>query len=79
MLILLERSYTVRFDKIVNPTGKNILDNTFGSTEVKTFGEENQLKITTKYKVDIESTEVDREITSKLFNSLNSLCREYHL
>ena len=40
--------------KIVNPTEvKNILDNTFGSTEVKTFGEENQLKITTKYKVDI--------------------------
>tara|TARA_B100000963_G_scaffold361715_1_gene398906 strand:- start:29246 stop:32191 length:2946 start_codon:yes stop_codon:yes gene_type:complete len=71
------RSYTVRFDKIVNPTEvKNILDNTFGSTEVKTFGEENQLKITTKYKVDIESTEVDREITSKLFNSLNSLLPE---
>ena len=68
------RSYTVRFDKIVNPTEvKNILDNVFGSTEVKTFGDENQLKITTKYKVDIESTEVDREITSKLFNSLNSL------
>ena len=68
------RSYTVRFDKIVNPTEvKNILDNAFGSTEVKTFGDENQLKITTKYKVDIESTEVDREITAKLFNSLKSL------
>ena len=47
------RSYTVRFDKPVNPTEINsLLNSTFGSAEVKTFGEENQLKITTKYKVD---------------------------
>ena len=65
------RSYTVRFEDPVNPTEINsITNNVFGSSEVKTFGEENQLKITTKYKVDIEGIEVDEEIQNKLFNSL---------
>ena len=61
------RSYTVRFEKAVNPTEiSSLLTNEFGSVEVKTFGEENQLKITTKYKVDIEGIEVDEEIQNKL-------------
>ena len=65
------RSYTVRFEDPVNPTEINsITNNIFGSSEVKTFGEENQLKITTKYKVDIEGIEVDEEIQNKLFTSL---------
>ena len=67
------RSYTVRFEKAVNPTEiSSLLTNEFGSVEVKTFGEENQLKITTKYKVDIEGIEVDEEIQNKLFTSLSS-------
>ena len=65
------RSYTVRFEDPVNPSEINsITNNVFGSSEVKTFGEENQLKITTKYKVDIEGIEVDEEIQNKLFTSL---------
>ena len=65
------RSYTIRFEDPVNPSEINsITNNVFGSSEVKTFGEENQLKITTKYKVDIEGIEVDEEIQNKLFNSL---------
>ena len=65
------RSYTVRFEDPVNPSEINsITNNVFGSSEVKTFGEENQLKITTKYKVDIEGIEVDEEIQNKLFSSL---------
>ena len=65
------RSYTVRFQDSVNPSEINsIMNNTFGSSEVKTFGEENQLKITTKYKVDVEGIEVDEEIQDKLFSSL---------
>ena len=65
------RSYTVRFENPVNPSEINsITNNVFGSSEVKTFGEENQLKITTKYKVDIEGIEVDEEIQNKLFTSL---------
>ena len=65
------RSYTVRFDKPVNPTEINsILNSTFGSAEVKTFGEENQLKITTKYKVDTEDVTVDEEIQNMLYKAL---------
>jgi SecD/SecF fusion protein len=43
---------------------------TFGSAEAKTFGSNNQLKITTKYKVDEEGTEVDNEISRKLYETL---------
>ena len=65
------RSYTVRFENAVNPTEiSSVLNNEFGSAEVKTFGEENQLKITTKYKVDVEGVAVDEEIHDKLFTSL---------
>jgi len=67
------RSYTVRFENPVNPTEiSSLLNDTFGSAEVKTFGEENQLKITTKYKVDVEGIAVDEEIQNKLYASLLS-------
>ena len=67
------RSYTVRFENAVNPTEiGSILSNEFGSAEAKTYGEENQLKITTKYKVDVEGIEVDEEIQNKLFAALQS-------
>ncbi len=65
------RSYTIRFENAVNPTEiSSVLTNEFGSAEVKTFGEENQLKVTTKYKVDVEGVAVDEEIHNKLFSSL---------
>ena len=67
------RSYTVRFDESVNPTEIGaVLSNEFGSAEAKTFGEDNQLKITTKYKVDVEGIAVDEEIQNKLFDALQS-------
>ncbi len=67
------RSYTVRFDQPVNPTEINsLLNSSFGSAEVKTFGEENQLKITTKYKVDAEGVTIDEEIQNMLFKALTS-------
>lgn len=67
------RSYTIRFENAINPTEiSSILTNEFGSAEVKTFGEDNQLKVTTKYKVDVEGVAVDEEIHNKLFNSLQS-------
>ena len=67
------RSYVVRFDKEVNPSEiSGSLTDVFGSIEVKTFGDENQLKITTNYKVDVEGIEVDNEIQNKLFNGLKS-------
>jgi SecD/SecF fusion protein len=65
------RSYTVRFENAVDPSEiSSVLNSEFGSAEVKTFGEENQLKITTKYKVDVEGVAVDEEIHEKLYSSL---------
>ncbi len=67
------RTYTVRFADDVNPTEvQSDLVATFGSAEAKTFGPENQLKITTKYKVDEEGAEVDEEIQRSLFESLGA-------
>ncbi len=65
------RTYTVRFNKDVN--AQEIQDNliaTFGSAEAKTYGGDNQLKITTKYKVDETGTEVDEEIERMLFETV---------
>src|SRR5690606_28392064 len=65
------RTYQVRFTQDVNPTEiENALSDAFGSADAKTFGTANQLKITTKYKVDETSTEVDEEIRSTLFTVL---------
>ena len=66
------RSYIVRFDKEVKSSDiESTLNNAFGSAEVKTFGASNQLKITTKYKVDQEGLAVDDEIKNILFENLN--------
>jgi SecD/SecF fusion protein len=65
------RSYTVRFDQAVNPTEiEQDLIAEFGSADAKTFGSNNQIKVTTKYRVDEEGTEVDEEIQQKLYNAL---------
>ncbi|CAG2531330.1 SecD/SecF fusion protein [Maribacter dokdonensis] len=66
------RSYTVRFEQPVNPSEiASELNTVFGSgTNVKTYGESNQVKITTPYKVDVEGIEVDTEIQDKLYTSL---------
>ena len=66
------RSYQIRFEKVVNPSEiASELNDVFGSgTNVKTFGEANQIKVTTPYKVDVEGIEVDNEIQNKLFTSL---------
>ena len=67
------RSYTVRFDQIISPSEiQSSLAPSLGSAEVKTFGEENQLKITTKYKVDVEGLAVDNEIQNILYKALQS-------
>ncbi len=71
------RSYTVRFAQAVNPTDAQAqLVSLLGSAEAKTFGEDNQLKITTNYKVDVEGTEVDDEIQQALFGGLTSFLPE---
>jgi SecD/SecF fusion protein len=65
------RSYTVRFVQPVNPGEVQAdLEAVLGSAEAKTFGSDNQLKITTKYKVDVEGAAVDVEIQEKLYQAL---------
>lgn len=66
------RSYQVRFEHAVSPSEiASELNTVFGSgTNVKTFGDANQIKITTPYKVDVEGIEVDNEIQDKLYTSL---------
>ncbi|MEL6305840.1 MAG: protein translocase subunit SecDF, partial [Bacteroidota bacterium] len=69
------RSYQIRFDNAVNPSEiASELNTVFGSgTNVKTFGEANQIKVTTPYKVDVEGIEVDNEIQNKLYTALQYL------
>ena len=65
------RTYTVRFEKDMNTEQvKTALNKVFGSAEVKTIGTANQLKISTKYKVNENSAEVDAEVQEKLFSAL---------
>ncbi|MGB3607864.1 protein translocase subunit SecDF, partial [Psychroserpens sp.] len=65
------RTYQVRFDQAVS-SEKVAQDLTakFNSVEVKTIGGDNQLKISTKYKVDENSVEVDEEVKTMLFEGL---------
>ena len=68
------RTYTVRFDNDVNQSEiQASLIDVLGNAEAKTFGSDNQLKITTNYKVDIEGTQVDDEIQLKMFDALKSV------
>jgi len=67
------RKYTIRFEQDMNATEvTSILSDpsVFGSAEAKTYGAENQLAISTKYKIDGVDSEVSPEIEAKLFNSL---------
>jgi len=71
------RTYTVRFAQDVNTEEVKLETNaTFGSSVVKTIGSANQLKISTKYKVDDTSAEVDKEVENKLFTSLKNFLPE---
>ncbi|MFD2564586.1 protein translocase subunit SecDF [Aquimarina rubra] len=65
------RTYTVRFAKDVVPSDvEKDLVAVFGSAQAKTLGANNQLKITTKYKVDETGEAVDSEISNSLFTAL---------
>ncbi|MDT8346795.1 MAG: protein translocase subunit SecF, partial [Flavobacteriaceae bacterium] len=67
------RTYTVRFEQPVSATQiSEELSSVFGSAEAKTSGASNQLKISTKYRVSDKGFEVDEDIYSKLFNSLQT-------
>ena len=66
------RSFTVRFDKSMNATEvAETLKDAFGTApEVKTYGLDNQLKITTVFRIDEEGPTVDEEVQNALFTGL---------
>ncbi len=73
------RKYTIRFEQDMNATEvTSILSDpeVFGSAEAKTYGAENQLAISTKYKIEGDDSEVSPEIEAKLFNALKQFLPE---
>jgi len=66
------RSYVVKFDKAMSATDVSVsLKDVFGDApEVKTYGDVSQLKITTKYKIDLEGNQIDDEVQELLFTGL---------
>jgi len=69
------RTYTVRYEKPVDlEEVRQHLDETFNSTtEVKTFGSSNQVRITTTYHITETSDEADAEVLSKLNDGLSKI------
>ena len=72
------RTYVVRFDQPV--TAEQVREAAIaefdGAVEVKQFGGESQMKITTQYKNDQESTDVDAEVESMLYEALKPFFAE---
>ena len=68
------RTYTVVFDKPVQVESiAESLAVVYGSApEVKTFGGDNQVRITTKYRITDEVTEADDEVETLLYEGLKS-------
>jgi SecD/SecF fusion protein len=78
------RTYVVRFDQTVSTTDiRTSLSNSFVTAdgqnitpEVKIFGEDNQVKVTTSYLMDSEDPEADRIVEQKLYEGLSGLIGE---
>ena len=74
------RSFVVKFDKAVDVEAvKASLSQVFknekgesSSIDIKTFGNDQQLKITTDYKIGDESLKADQEIDQKLYQGLKN-------
>ena len=66
------RTYVVRFDTDVTAEAvrEAAIAEFDGAVEVKQFGGDSQMKITTQYLVEDESTEADAQVETKLYNAL---------
>lgn len=70
------RTYVIRFDKEVRTDDvRNALTAAFDglTPEVKTFGPTTQVKVTTKFMIDNDGTEVDSIIQHRLYDGLKGL------
>ena len=81
------RSYVVRFDDTVdNEKLRSELTTVFVDTnglkyapQVKTFGDDNQVKITTKFMIDENSINADEEVEAKLNEGLAKIAMDYEV
>ena len=72
------RNYVVKFNKVVEASAVEeslaplfaTQDGKNNTVDVKTFGNSNQLKITTDYKINDESLTADQEVENKLYEGL---------
>ncbi|MCL2597189.1 MAG: protein translocase subunit SecDF [Paludibacter sp.] len=71
------RNYVIKFDESVNTEEvRSLLTDAFGEGQsplVITFGNDKQVRITTKFKSDVEGDEVENEISKILFEKLKPL------
>jgi SecD/SecF fusion protein len=69
------RNYIIQFDKNVKPAEvADLLQGQLNERpKVITFGEENQVRITTRYKIDDESENVESEIQEGIYKGLKPL------
>lgn len=81
------RTYLVRFDQSVNTTDvRDALNVTFINEagqnlapEVKVFGDDNQVKITTSLLINSEAEDADAQVETKLNEGLTSMGHEYEI
>ena len=66
------RTYVVRFEKSVTTEDVRVaLNETFGvASEVKTFGGDNQIRVTTPYLIDSQADNADKLVENKLYEGL---------
>ncbi|MDD3079904.1 MAG: protein translocase subunit SecDF [Paludibacter sp.] len=72
------RNYVVRFDEPVKTDDvRQMLANSFDGTNVQviTIGSENQVRISTKFKIDDNSENIDDEIEGRLYNGVKPLLK----
>ena len=69
------RNYIVRFDQDVNTEEvRDLLDEQLdGQVSVITIGKQNQVRISTNYKIETNDPAVDEEINGKLYEGLKSI------
>ncbi|MGB0777186.1 MAG: protein translocase subunit SecDF [Flavobacteriaceae bacterium] len=68
------RSYVVRFDHTMNASdvAANLKDEFGSAPEVKTYGTANQLKITTKYRIEETGPQVDEAVAQALYDGVKA-------
>jgi SecD/SecF fusion protein len=67
------RTYVVRFDQTVRTVDIRaaLADELGEAPEVKTFGPSNQVKITTKHLIDLDTQEADSIVETQIFNGIS--------